>query len=69
MFFLSSFTFRLYKKQIPKILIASFLKSIHLIPQTAPWSFFSTPIPAILHLVVFDFNPEKSEIDRNFSEK
>ena len=41
---------------MPKILIAYFLKSIHLTPQTAAWTTFSTPIPEILHLVVFGKN-------------
>ena len=54
---------------MPKILIASFLESIHFIPQTATWTPFSTPIPATSHLVVFGFNPEKSENNFNFSER
>ena len=59
------FSFILYfvfhKNHVRKILIASFLKSVHLIPETTAWNPFSTPIPAISHLVVFGFNPKKSE--------
>ena len=39
------------------------------IPQTATWTPFSTSIPATSHLVVFGFNPEKSENNFNFSER
>ena len=59
----------MYEKYITKILIASFLKPIHLIPQIAVSTPFSTPISAISHLVVFAFYHEKSENKLNFSER
>ena len=34
-------------------------KSIHCIPQTATLTPFTTPIPAISHLLKFGLNPEK----------
>ena len=49
--------------------MASFLKLIQFILQTAAWAPFSIPIPAALHLVVFGINPEKSENSLNFSER
>ena len=45
-----------------------FLNS-HLIPQTVAWTTFSTPFQANSYLVVFGFNPEKSENDLNFSKR
>ena len=50
-------------------MIASFLKSVHFILKTSSWTIFSTPIPAVPHLVVFGFNPEKSENDLNSLER
>ena len=67
--FFSSFIFWLHEKYIPKTLITSFLKLIHVISQTAAWSPFSTPIPVISHLVVFGFYLEKLENHLNISEK
>ena len=57
---------------IPTILIGiplGFLKSIHLIQQTATWPTFDAPIPAVSHLVVFGFISKKSEYNLNFSER
>ena len=45
-----------------------FSKSLYLVPQAVASTPFSTPIPAISHLVVFGFNSEKSENNLNFSE-
>ena len=59
----------MYEKYIPKMLVASFLKSVLLMPQTVIWTFFSTSIPAISDLVVFGFNPNRSVKNLNFSER
>ena len=34
---------------------------MHFIPQATNWTPFRAPIPAISHLVRFDFDPEKTE--------
>ena len=40
---------------------------MHLVPQTAIWTPFRAPIPAILHFVRLGFNPEKREKVLNIS--
>ena len=59
--FLSFSRLLLYEKWIPSILIVLVFRFTHSIPQRAIWTLFRTPIPAILNLNLFDFNPEKNE--------
>ena len=51
----------LYEKQIPKIFIASLVKSTDCIPQTAISTTFSGPNPQISYLEILGFKPEKEE--------
>ena len=48
----------MHEKWIPVIFMVSLHKSIHFIPQTATFTLFSTPMPAILHFSLFGFKPE-----------
>ena len=57
----SSFILLVYKKKVPKMLIASLHRSMYFMPQTATWNPFRAPIPAILHFVKLGFSPEKRE--------
>ena len=53
---LSFFISWLYEKYLSKILIASFPKSLHFIPQAVAWTPFSILIPAISNLVLIRKN-------------
>ena len=55
----SFFIVLLYEKLLPKVLITSLNRSMHFISQTANWTTFGDPIPAISHFVRTGFNPEK----------
>ena len=59
--FCSTTIFFLYEKKYPSIYIASLVKSIHLIPQTATSTPFISPIPAALHFGKFGLKPENDE--------
>ena len=49
------------KEKIPKIFITSSVKSIHLIPQNAIVTPFSTLVPAISLFPLLILSPEKGE--------
>ena len=51
-----------YRKKIPEIFIASLVKSMHLMPQTASVTRFRSPIPATLYFDKFDFNLKTMKI-------
>ena len=55
--FFSFCFFLLYEKWIPVIFMVSLHKLIHFMPQTASFTLFSTPIPAILHFSWSGFKP------------
>ena len=57
----SSFIVLLCEKQVPKILVASLHRSMHLIPQTTKWTPFRAPLPTIHVFFIFGFNLEKTE--------
>ena len=46
---------------MPRILIVSLVRSMQTIPQSAAFTPFRTPNPAISHFVVLSLNPEYSE--------
>ena len=51
----------LYEKRAPKILIVSVVKLMNFKPQIASKTSFREPSPAISHLLMFAFSPEKGE--------
>ena len=55
------FTLLLHEQWIPSILIVLFFKFTNSMPQGAIFTPFRTPIPAMSHLDLFGFNPEKIE--------
>ena len=59
--FCFSSIFLLYEKKDPSIFIASLVKPIHLVPQAATFTSFSSPIPATEHFDKFGFKPENDE--------
>ena len=60
------YNFSLYEKCVPIILMVSKTDSTHCIPQTATFTPFKTPIPAMSHLLKFGLNPGKREKIRKF---
>ena len=57
----------LYEKQVPKSLIVSFHRSMHLISETVVWTHFRTATLSISHFVWFGFSPQKREKLLNIS--
>ena len=60
-FFCSSSIVLLYETKIPSIFIAYLVKPIHLIPQTATFTPFSSPIQGNSHFDKFGFQLENNE--------
>ena len=59
--FFSSFNFSLWENWVPNIFNVLLFRSIQRIPQTATWTLFKTPTPAISYFIKFGFNPKNYE--------
>ena len=63
--FFSKYIWWLYVKFTPRILKCLLSKFMFPVPKSAVWTPFLTPIPAILHLLLFTFKPEYFEKNSN----